>query len=72
MKLFKKYYTCTSCGKAICGTKRTFFACPMCGNAVSKKKEIKDFDDKYCTNCGYDLSSAIKKAKALLKEEEIN
>jgi hypothetical protein len=44
----------------------------MCGNAVCRKKEIKDFDDKYCTNCGYDLSSAIKKAKALLKEEEIN
>ena len=69
-KLFKKFYTYPNCGNAISKEKRIYFACPNCGKALCRKKDIRKFSDKYCRNCGYDLSSTIKKAIALLKEAE--
>ena len=69
-KLFRKYYVCPHCGKAISGEKRIYFSCPRCGNAICRKRDIKDLKDKHCGNCGYDLSSAKKRAMALLTEEE--
>ncbi len=69
-KLFKKYYACPHCGRAISGEKRSYFACPNCGSAICRKKDIKSYKDKHCGNCGYDLSSAKKRALALLREEE--
>lgn len=69
-KLFRKFYACPKCGNAISKEKRSYFACPNCGRALCRKKDIRNFSDKYCGNCGYDLSSTIKMAMALLKEEE--
>ena len=69
-KLFKKFYTCPHCGNAIAGEKRRYFTCPDCGVALCRAKDIKDFKDKYCHDCGCDLSSAKKRAVALLKVEE--
>jgi len=70
--LFKKFYTCPSCGNAISGEKRQYLACPNCGAALCRKKDIKDFDNTYCGNCGYNLSSVKKRVMALLKEKERN
>lgn len=68
-QFFKKYYSCPHCGRAISGEKRIYFSCPNCGNALCRKKDLKSFKGKYCGNCGYDLSSAKKRAAALLREE---
>lgn len=65
---FKEFYTCPRCGKAISGEKKEFFVCPSCGRALCQKKDLKQFDDKFCGNCGHELASAKKEALALAKE----
>ena len=66
---FKEFYTCPSCGRAISGEKKEFFVCPNCGRALCQKKDLKQFDDNFCGNCGHELASAKKEALALAGED---
>lgn len=66
---FIEFYTCPGCGKAISGEKKEFFVCPSCGRALCQKKDLKQFDNNFCGNCGYELTSAKKEALALVGED---
>lgn len=67
--MFKEFFSCPKCGRAICGEKKIYFVCPKCGSALCKKNELKDFKNNYCGNCGHDLASAKKEALTLADEE---
>lgn len=69
MRVFKKFYACPHCGRAICGEKREYFVCPDCGNALCLKEDVENFTDNYCGNCGCKLDSAKKEASALSQKE---
>lgn len=68
--LFGKYFTCPGCGRAIAGEMETYFICPNCGKAICKENEVEKLDYDYCINCGYEITSAKKKALALVVEED--
>lgn len=67
--LFGQFFSCPQCGRAIVGDMRKYFICPRCGRALCKESEVGNFDEKYCGNCGYEITSAKGKALALLKED---
>lgn len=67
--LFGKFFSCPQCGRAIAGEMETYFTCPRCGKALCKESELENLDYDYCTNCGYEITSAKEKALALVTEE---
>lgn len=67
--LFGNFFSCPQCGRAIVGEMRKYFICSRCGRALCGESELESFDENYCGNCGYELTSAKEKALALLKED---
>lgn len=72
MTHIKEFYTCPNCGRPILPEKEKYFVCPNCGRALCKAEDLKDFSDKFCGNCGCDLSSAkeFEKQERTLKQTE--
>ena len=64
--LFGKFFTCPQCGRAITGEMKTYFTCPQCGKALCRESEL-NYDP--CVNCGYEITSAKRKALALVAKE---
>jgi len=62
--LIKEFFTCPSCGRAICGSKKRYFTCPSCGRALCEENKLDEFDDNYCGNCGAEVASAKEQALA--------
>lgn len=66
----KEFYACPSCGRAIVSEKKRFFVCPECNRALCAESKLADFTDKYCGNCGADITNARKEALALVNEDK--
>ena len=66
---FGRFFTCPGCGRAITGEMETYFTCPKCGKAVCKERELEKLENDYCTNCGYEITNAKKKALELVEED---
>ncbi|MCM1217546.1 MAG: hypothetical protein NC331_14030 [Lachnospiraceae bacterium] len=62
--VFKEFYACPSCGRAIGGEKTHFFTCQSCGAALCEESRLAGFADDYCVNCGAEIASAKKLALA--------
>jgi len=67
--LFGKFFTCPQCGRAITGEMKTYFTCPRCGKALCRESELGNFKGDYCVNCGYEITSAKRRALALVAKE---
>ncbi len=70
-KTIEEFYCCSNCGMAISGEKRKYFICPECGSALCQEKDLSDFDDDYCINCGAEIASARDDALAQARKADL-